>query len=122
MGLLSKEALLGITRKEKDVEIPSHGTVRLREMGGIERDQWELENRLADKQPMVLANFRARFIALHLIGDDGKLMFNGDTNALGMLPGQILDKLFDECRALSGIGQQAAEDAEKNLPPGAGNG
>ncbi len=116
VGLLGKEALLGIKRQEKDVEIPGVGTVRIREIGGIERDQWELENRLADKQPMVLANFRARFVALHLIDESGALMFsNGGANELGRsMPGQMLDKLFDECRVLSGIGQQATEDAEKN--------
>ncbi|MFK0173418.1 hypothetical protein ACIQU5_32010 [Streptomyces sp. NPDC090306] len=98
------------------------GDVRVRSLSGAQRDDFEASVQQLRTKPngdrevhLNRANQRARLLVLAIVDDDGKLLFKPtDANALGKKNGAALDRLWDAVTDLSGMGDNAADDAEGN--------
>ena len=115
MGLLSKEAILSADdRKTVDVEVPEWGgTVRVGTMSASERDRWEAETYGGDK-PNTL-DFRARFVALCLVDEQGNRLFTGaDVAELSKKSAAALHRVFKAAQELNALTDEEAETLEKN--------
>jgi len=120
MTLLSKDQILGKDdRAHKDVEVPEwDGSIRLQAMSARERDSYEAEAYLANKEGGVKAfeNLRARLVAKCAVDDNGELVFKNpaDVRALGNQSAAVINRLFDVCRSLNGLSASDVEELEKN--------
>lgn len=120
MKLLSKDQILGKDdRAYKDVEVAEWGgSIRLQAMSSAERDDYEAEAYLANKDGGAKAfkNLRARLVAKCAVDDDGELVFvsPADVRALGKQSAAIINRLFDVCRELNGLTQADVEELEGN--------
>lgn len=121
MTLLTKDQILSADDRDfKDLEVPEwtpKGSdvmcVRIMAMSGAERDSFEAS--LLDKKfkndPKRALNFRARFIASCIVDEDGKRLFAAsDIVALGKKSAAPISRVFDECRDLNGMTEEAAEE------------
>jgi hypothetical protein len=92
----------------KDVEVKGWGLVRLVGMTGAQRDHWEAQNvRVQGGQIQAnRENQRARMLieCLHDPVSGERLFTDEHAPALGHQPAEILDPLFLEAAALSGVG------------------
>jgi hypothetical protein len=83
-----------------------------------ERGKWEgsfLKGR-GSKQKLVTTNARAALIVRCIIKsetDTARLYTEEDAIALGRLPAVIIEPIYDKCRELSGVGEEAAEELEQ---------
>ena len=117
MTLLTKDQILDADdRGFKDVEVPEWGgSVRLMAMSASERDSFEasmLDNK-GKSDSKKLLNFRSRFIASCIVGENGERLFSaGDVVALGKKSSAPISRLFDECRILNGMDDQTAKELE----------
>lgn len=129
MATLTKAQILAADdRKTELVEVPGWGgSVNVRGIGGGDRDQfdaWRLaqyESKNGDR----FRNTRARLCAMAIVDDDGKRVFSdADIAALGEKSTENLDRVYLVARRLSGLGDEALEQAEKNSEtgPSAGSG
>lgn len=117
--LLSKDAILSATdRNYKDEYVPEWGgTVRVTGLSGTDRDAYEAAMVDAKGKPAMqrLQNFRTKLVVKCLVNENGERIFDdSDVKELGSKNGAVLDRLFDVARELSGMGQDAVADAEKN--------
>jgi hypothetical protein len=114
--LLTREAILAKTSLRSElVKVPEWGgTVRVREMTGAERDDYEagLVKMQDDKSTdLTMDNARARLVALSCIDGRGARIFsNEDVLALGKLSAAALSRVFDSAAKLSRI---TADDIEE---------
>jgi hypothetical protein len=119
MGLLTKAAILGAADlKHEDVEVPSWGgTVRIRAMTGLERDQFRAS--IASEDGVPIGKFSAALLAATCIDENGDRLFTmEDMEALQAKSAEALDVPADVAARLNGLGAQAVEDAVKNLLSG----
>jgi hypothetical protein len=116
MGLLSKSAILGAADlKHEDVPVPQWGgTVRVRVMNGIERD--EFRSALAAAGGTVpVGKFSAALLAATCIDESGARLFTmEDVEALQAKSAASLDAPAAVAMRLNGLGATAVEDAAKN--------
>lgn len=115
MTLLSKDAILAADdRKTCDVTVPEWGgTVRIATMSASERDRWESETYGGDKPNT--SDFRARFVALCLVGEDGRRLFTDrEVGELGKKSAAALQKVFKVAQDLNALTVAEAEKIEKN--------
>lgn len=128
MALLSKDAILSADDLEsKEVEVPEWGgSVIVKAMSGEERDAFE--NSLTKRRPVIAgprkgemetipdtSNVHAKLVARTIVDPDGARLFNdGEIVALGKKSAAALQRVWDVAAELSGIGADAAEDAEGN--------
>ena len=115
MSLLTKEAILSANdRKTVDVEVPEWGgTARVATMSASERDKWEAET-YGDGKPKT-EDFRARFVALCLVGEDGKRLFTDkEVGDLGKKSAAALQRVFTAAQKLNALTDEAVEELEKN--------
>ena len=115
MSLLTKEAILSANdRKTEDVSVPEWGgTVRVATMSASERDKWEAET-YGDGKPKT-EDFRARFVALCLVGEDGKRLFTDkEVGELGKKSAAALQRVFTAAQKLNALTDDAVEELEKN--------
>lgn len=92
------------------VECEDLGSVYLKEMNGASRDRFEMS--LSDND-LKTTSVRALLVSLHLCDPNGELFEFSDAEREQLaegISGKTLDKLFDECRKLSGL----VEDSEGN--------
>lgn len=62
-----------------------------------------------------LANVRARLVAMCLVGEDGRRLFeDGDIESLGSKGAAALDRVFAVARRLSGLSNRDLEELVKN--------
>ena len=112
---LSREQILALVPPTEVVEVPGHGTVRIRGLTAAERDAYEqtLVEVGPDGRATVKAaqrNVRASLVVRCLVDDAGERMFaDEDTEALGEIDGSVIDKLWDVARRLSGMSTEAEE-------------
>ena len=115
MALLGKEAiLLADDRKFEIVHVPEWGgDVRLRSLSGRERDEFEsstmkLKN---GKQEQDMDNFRARFVALCIVDEDGKRIFvtKSEIGILGSKSVSALQRLFNKASEMNGMSEDDVE-------------
>lgn len=120
MKRLTKKDILDIDDlKTEDVDIPEwNGTVKVRTLTGIERDELEA----AVVQPggkRNLDNLRAKMVALSVVDDEGKRMFSFDEAIkLGHKSARALDRLFSVAQRLSGFSKQDVDGLTKDLSEG----
>lgn len=115
MSLLTKEAILAADdRRTVDVAVPEWGgDVRVSTMSASERDKWEAETYGGDK-PNTL-DFRARFVALCLVDEQGNRLFTGkDVAELGKKSAAALHRVFKAAQDLNALTDEAVEELEKN--------
>jgi len=115
MALLDREAILGADdRKYETVECPEWGgEVRLKSISGTQRDAYEqslIQNSGSDRK-MNLRNARVKLIVLCAVDGEGRSLFTAeDVSALGRRNAAPIDRLFDACKRLAGMGD---DDVEK---------
>lgn len=120
---LTREQIMGADdRNTQDVDVPEWGgTVRLRGMSGLERDEYEagiIAVGPDGKRRVDLKNMRARLVAYSIVDEDGGRMFQAeDIEALGDKSAAALERVFDVARKLSGL---SSDDVEE-LAEGFGN-
>lgn len=117
MGLISKEQILQADdRPREQVPVPEWGgDVLVWGATGYQRDWFEQEFSAAREEERKVDNIRAKLLAWCICDQHGKPLFEaGDIKALGAKSGVVLSRLFDVAKRLSGIGEQAADELEKN--------
>lgn len=120
MTLLTKEAIFALDdRKYEDVDVPEWGgTVRVRNLTGEERDAYEasMVHQVGNKAQANLRNMRAKLIALSAINEDGTRLFDqADLIRLGQRNAAPLDRLFEACQRLSGLGDDDVKELEEGF-------
>ena len=123
MKFLTKEEILGIADiKTEPVEVPEWGgCVLVRGLTGTGRDQYEQDQieRKGKKVDVNLSNARAKLIALTVVDESGKLMFNDkDVHALGRKSAAAMERVYNKAMQLSGLNASDIEDLSKNSPTG----
>ena len=79
------------------------GTVYLREMSGTQRDKFEIS---VSEEDLKSVSVRAILVCRHLCDEQGNVFEFSDIERESFadgISGAALDKLFDECRKLSGM-------------------
>jgi hypothetical protein len=119
MGLLSKSAILGAADlKHEDVPVPQwDGTVRVRVMNGIERDEFRAA--IASDGPIPVGKFSAALLAATCIDESGARLFSmEDMESLQAKSAASLDAPAAVAMRLNGLAATAVEDAVKNSASG----
>ena len=116
---LTRDAILQSSAlKTEEVDVPEWGgTVRVRELRGRERDEWEASLAVQRGKQMVpdVANMRAKLVARSVVGEDGEPVFTQqDVSALGELSASALDRVFEVASRLSGLSEADLEAAAGN--------
>lgn len=101
--------------RSEEVEVPEWGgTVRVRGLSGVERDEFE-SSLLDGKGTVKLANTRARLVVFSVIDEDGKRLFEDwDVKALGAKSAAALDRIVAVAMRLSGIADTDLEELAGN--------
>lgn len=113
--LISRDNILGADDiQTRTVDVPEWGgKVKVRGLSGAERDAWEVA--VGEGGPRGKRNARAKLIVRCLVDDDGNRLFGDEeAGALGKKSGSAIARLFNVACELSGIGQDAEEEAEGN--------
>jgi len=126
MTLLTKAEILNADDlKSKIVEVPEWGgSVRVRVMGGEERDEFEAaisrqstgqgKNFKVDNRGL-----RVVLLSLCLVDEEGNLLFSEkDLKALGHKSSKALNDVFKVAQELNGLGEAALKELAKNSPRG----
>lgn len=127
MAILTREQILSADDITKEVvEVPAWGgEVIVKSLTGKERDQFEA-SMVTGKGKNVQANLvnaRAKLVALSLVNEDGKRLFNqGDIEALGAKSADALNKVFEVARRLSGLSEEDIKELTENLEETQGEG
>ncbi len=111
MGLLNKDGLLATTvagLPTKKVETPELGAdtyVIVRGLTGSQRDAYEKACYKTVRGQRVLSdNVRAKLVVRCLVDDAGTLQYaDSDVEAIGKLRADVLERIFDACRQMSGM-------------------
>jgi hypothetical protein len=115
---LSKEDIFKTELPQRDVEVPEWGgIVRVRALSGSDRDEYDASMLRAQPDGTVLRvpGSRAKLVSLAVIKDNGDPMFNvGDIGRLGLQSATALDRVVNAIVELSGLSDQAVEDAAGN--------
>ncbi|MEU3052280.1 hypothetical protein [Streptomyces griseus] len=115
MGFLTRDEILAADDLKVVVEsVPEWGgDVRLKMLTAAERDRFEastVEMR-GGKQKQNLANLRARLVALCIVDENGKRIFeSGDVTRLGQKSASALQRLFDKCNDMNALSEDDIED------------
>lgn len=101
--LSAADILAADDREMREIVVPEwNGKVYLRTISGAERDRFEAESFRQD-QPN-LDNLRARYLALTLVGEDGKPLFDRkQVTKLGEKSASVLDRLFTEAARMNAM-------------------
>jgi hypothetical protein len=114
---------LPLPRERVDTPELGEGTyVVVRTLTGIEREQWERQFLAPDGSSSIVnaigsvRSFRVKLLSHCLVDDDGKSLFASldEAKSLEKLPAQLLDRAYKAALRLSGLGDDAEEEAEKN--------
>lgn len=104
--------LASASRKYSELRLAG-GIIRLREMTGEERDEWEASNVETKKgqQKLNATNFRARLIQRCVVNEDNELMFAKiDIPQIGKLGASVVQEIFMACTELNGITKEDVEE------------
>ena len=114
-SLLSKAAILAASDlTHEDVAVPAWGgTVRVRSMTGLERDEFRAA--IQNEGGIPIGKFSAALLAATLIDEAGERLFSmADMEALQAKSADALDAPVDVAMRLNGLGGSAVEQAVKN--------
>ena len=128
-GYLTREAILAATSlPTEEVAVPEWGgTVVVRAMDGVTRDEWESSTLARQGNVMVrnTVNIRAKLVALCVIDPEtGERLFAPeDVDVLGKLSGAALARVFGVAARLGGLTDEDVEELEGNssAPTGGGS-
>lgn len=112
-GLLSKSAILSAADlKHEDVEVKAWGgTVRIRAMNGLERDEFRAA--IADDGPLPVGKFSAALLVATIVDEKGERLFTADDMAaLQTKSARSLDAPANVAMRLNGLGGDAIEEAK----------
>lgn len=114
--MLTKEEILAIQDiRSEVVDVPEwNGQVRIAEMTGTARDQYErtLFNRDGDK--VEINDLRAKLVAFSLVDEEGNLVFaEHEIIALGMKSAKALERVFKAANRLNATGIEGLDEAAK---------
>lgn len=117
--LLNREAIFAAPDiQTEDVHIPQWGgTVRVKNLTASERDAFEESTTTQRGNNLELnrKNFRAKLVALCVVDEDGKRIFDDkDIHKLGAKSAAAMDLLFAAASRLSGISKDDEEELLKN--------
>jgi hypothetical protein len=114
--LLSKSDILAVPLKTKDIEIPDLGTVRIQELKGRQRDDFERSTAQGQKANNDFRKLRAKLVVASLVNEDGTLMFvESEIDTVNeKFSAKVLDLLFMEILTFNGMTQAASDEQEKN--------
>lgn len=117
---LNRDAIMAAQDLPREsVEVPEWGgSVTIRALPAIEWDAFEASTGLGETRN--LANIRARLVGLCLIDDDGKRLFKTDAEIveLGKKSARVLSRLFDRCKAINAVTDEAMDELEGNSESG----
>lgn len=111
-------------RAYEDVPVPEWGgEVRIRALSGTERDAYQ--NSLVSigsggkVQRLSLQDAMAKLLVRSIVDEDGERIYaDKDTAELGAKNAQVLERLRDVAKRLSGLGKEELEEAEGNSEAG----
>jgi hypothetical protein len=117
--MLNREMILARKKlKTEVVNVPEWGgTVTVREMTGVERDEFETMIIAAGgvENPGAVRGLRAKTVALTAIDAEGNRLFTeDDAEALGQLSAAALNRVFEVSSRLSGLGADGIEGLAGN--------
>lgn len=119
MNLLNKSAILSSPDlKHEDVPVPQWGgTVRVRTMTGMERD--EFRTSISGEGGIPVGKFAAALLVACLVDESGQRLFTADDmEALQRKSAASLDAPAAVAMRLNGLGGSAVEAAAKNSGSG----
>tara|TARA_R110000868_G_scaffold5168_2_gene31892 strand:+ start:1629 stop:1973 length:345 start_codon:yes stop_codon:yes gene_type:complete len=91
------------------------GLVSLRGLSASERDLWEQGIYSERDIKKGVKNIRASLVVRCLTDEAGVRLFTDSEIAeVGAMPASVIDKLYEHCQRLSGLGVKDAEELEKN--------
>ena len=110
----TKERLLALRASvpSETVDVPGVGQVEVRGLTAAGRDEWE--QRIVSAKGKTVRNIRASLVALCVYEADRLVFSPGDVDALGELPAQVVDRLYEVASRLSGLGAKDQETLEGN--------
>ena len=114
--MLKREEILAcVTLKQEVVEMPEWGgNVKVSEMSGAMRDDWERSLRDRDSSGKFISP-RARLVMFTVVDDQGDRLFqDGDIPAIGKLSSEALERICLVAMKLNGLGNGDVEAAKKN--------
>jgi len=115
--LLSRESILAAPDlKTQTLEVPEWGgSVNIKELNGKQR--LALTEQCTDVTEKNIVPIQAWLISQSVVDEQGPLLFtNNDIDKLCSKSLKALSKVFSAAIKLNGIGEEAVEDREKNLP------
>lgn len=118
MSFLTAEQILSADDMKLEVVTCSEwgGDVLVRPLPSYEQDQWEISCAEAKEDGKAMPDqFRARFALLGLCNPDGSPLFKPEQlKALSRKNGAPVNRIVRKIREISGMTEQAVEQAEKN--------
>lgn len=111
LPLLGRAAILAaLDLPTRDVAVPEWGgAVRIQALTGAAREA------LGQAAQSGAGNFQARLLAASLVDEAGQRLFtDADIEALGRKSAAALQRVFDACQQLNGLGGPAAVEAAGN--------
>lgn len=128
MSLLGKDALLSAaaTLPTERVEVPELGAgsyVVVRGLTGSQRDAFEKGLWIQKGSKRVMTdNVRAKLLVKCLVDDAGALQYtDAHVSAIGNLRADVLERIFDACRRVSGMTEVDLEEKKDPSDPAAGS-
>lgn len=118
--LLTRDDILAAKDlKHEDVEVPEWGgTVRVRGLKGVERDEFESSIVVANDDGTTRVEskaMRARLVSLTVVGEtDVRLFTSEDVVALGQKSAAALERVFDVAMKLAGMSKDEVEKMGKD--------
>lgn len=111
--MLDRKAILSANDLESvGVDVPEWGgEVLMRGLTAGERDHFEA----SIGSDVNLENLRSRLVVLCIVDEQGERIFkNNDAQNLGKKSAQVVDRLFDKARKISGMSDDDVKEMEKN--------
>jgi len=121
MKILTKDQILQAKDiRMEEVEVPEWdgGTVIVKTMTGVERDQFEASI-VSEPGQRDMRNLRAKIVALSVVDENGNRLFSfEDAVELGEKSARALNRIFSVAQRLSGFTPQDVEELRKNSSAG----
>lgn len=119
MSVLTKDQILKADDlKVEKLTVPEWGgDIFIKVMSGAERDGFEagcFVGRGKDRREN-FQNLRARLVAICIVDEEGKRMFNdAEAMLLGQKSAPAIDRIFTKCQEFNGLTQKDVEELTKN--------
>lgn len=122
-GYLDRSAIFAADDTQyEDVDVPEWGgKVRVKSLRANERDAFEasLIAQKGRKTEMTLTNLRAKLAVMVIVDAEGKRLFaDGDAAMLGERSADVVNRIVDVARRLSGMSETDAEELLGNSESG----